>query len=79
MRPRAVLKLDIGVERNAPDVVQALETNPYVIPLRSTAAKASAGEITYINGSAHVKGGIDTRFVEGGPVIDRVAVKKYKS
>jgi hypothetical protein len=79
MRPRAVLKLDVGMERNAPEVVEALETNPYVIPLRPTAAKASAGELAYINGSAHVKAGMDTRFVEGGPVIDRAAVKKYSS
>lgn len=79
MRPRTILKLDVGVERNAPEVVEALESNPYVIPLRSTAAKASAGEITYINGSAHVKGGMNKEFVEEGPIIDRVAVKKYKS
>ena len=79
LRPRNVLKLDQAMERNAPEVVSALETNPYVIPLRPTAAKASAGELTYINGSAHVKAGEDTRFVEGGPVIDRRAVKKYRS
>lgn len=32
-RPRAALKLDISAERNRYDVVSALESNPYVIPL----------------------------------------------
>jgi predicted nucleotidyltransferase len=32
-RPRAALKLDISAQRNEPEVVSALEENPYVIPL----------------------------------------------
>ncbi len=32
-RPRAALKMDISAERNQYDVVTALESNPYVIPL----------------------------------------------
>ena len=36
-RPRAALKLDISAQRNEPNVVSALEENPYVIPLHKTA------------------------------------------
>jgi len=79
MRPRAVLKLDVGMERNAPEVIEALETNPYVIPLHSTASKASAGEIKYIDGNAHVKMGPDSRRDESGAIINRKAVKNYTS
>lgn len=79
MRPKTILKLDVAVERNAPEVINALETNPYVIPLHSSAKKASAGEIKYVNNSPHVKMGVDTRHDESGAIIDRKAVKKYTS
>jgi len=36
-RPRSVLKLDIASERNHPVFVEALESNPYVLPLHVTA------------------------------------------
>ena len=80
MRPRAVLKLDVAQERNAPEVIEALETNPYVIPLHSTASKASAGELKYVNDNAYVKAGPDKRTEMCNlPVIDKKAVKKYNS
>jgi len=79
MRPKAVLKLDVGVERNNPEVIEALESNPYVIPLHSTASKASAGNITYNNNSVYVKSGPDSRRDESEAIIDRKAVKKYSS
>jgi hypothetical protein len=37
-RPRAALKLDVSAERNQPNVVSALERNPYVISLHDTAS-----------------------------------------
>ena len=79
MRPRAVLKMDVGMERNAPEVINALESNPYVIPLHSTASKASAGELKYEDNNAYVKMGPDNRSNESGAIIDRKAVKKYTS
>jgi hypothetical protein len=80
MRPRAVLKLDLGIERNAPEMIDSLESNPYVIPLHTTASKASAGEIKYINDDPHVKlGKYTNNNMQGNNVIDRVAVKKYTS
>ena len=47
MRPRAVLKLDVSSERMEPVVVSGLETNPYVIPLQSTAAKVAKKQVRY--------------------------------
>jgi hypothetical protein len=79
MRPKTILKLDVAVERNAPEVINALETNPYVIPLHSSAKKTTAGEIKYINNSPYVQMGSDTRHDESGAIIDRKAVKKYSS
>lgn len=79
MRPKAVLKLDVGVERNNPELIEALETNPYVIPLHSNASKVSAGEIKYQNNSVYVKAGSDNRRNESEAIIDRNAVKKFSS
>jgi hypothetical protein len=80
MRPRNVLKLDLGIERNTSEMIDSLETNPYVIPLHSTASKVSAGEIKYINDNPHVKlGKYSNNNMQGSNVIDRTAVKKYKS
>jgi len=79
MRPKVVLKLDMAVERNAPEVISSLETNPYVIPLHSSASKVSAGEIKYQNSSAYVKAGPDNRRDESGAIIDRKAVKRFSS
>jgi hypothetical protein len=36
-RPRASLKLDVDAMRNNPEIVSALESNPYVIPLHKAA------------------------------------------
>ena len=47
MRPRAVLKLDVSSERMEPVVVSGLETNPYVIPLHSTANKVAKKQVRY--------------------------------
>ena len=47
MRPRAVLKLDVSSERMEPVVVSGLETNPYVIPLHSTADKVAKKQVRY--------------------------------
>jgi len=47
MRPRAVLKLDVSSERMEPAVVSGLETNPYVIPLHSTADKVAKKLVSY--------------------------------
>ena len=47
LRPRAILKLDVSAERMEPAMVAGLETNPYIIPLHSTAAKLSAGQKRY--------------------------------
>ena len=47
LRPRAVLKLDVSSERMEPAVVSGLETNPYVIPLHSTADKVAKKQVRY--------------------------------
>jgi hypothetical protein len=47
MRPRAVLKLDVSSERMEPAIVAGLETNPYIIPLHSTADKVEKKQVRY--------------------------------
>ena len=47
LRPRAVLKLDVSSERMEPAMVSGLETNPYVIPLHSTAEKVSKKQYVF--------------------------------
>jgi hypothetical protein len=44
-RPRAALKLDIAAERNQYDVVSALESNPYVIPLHPPGGSFRGGPV----------------------------------
>jgi len=47
IRPRVVLKLDMSSERNNPEVIAGLETNPYVIPIHAVGKKLAAGQKVY--------------------------------
>jgi len=56
LRPRAVLKLDVSSERMDPTMVSGLESNPYVIPIHSTAKKITHKKVSFNKkGNAQVK------------------------
>ena len=46
-RPRNSLKLDVSRERMEPAMVSSLETNPYVVPLHSTAKKVDEKKVKF--------------------------------
>jgi len=46
-RPRNALKLDVSRERMEPAMVSSLESNPYIVPLHSTAKKVDGKKVTY--------------------------------
>lgn len=55
MKPRVVLKLDVSSDRMEPVMVSGLETNPYVIPLHTTAKQIGDKKVVYENGAASIR------------------------